>query len=92
MVLKLVVGRTVINKKTGNVTLFAFDKEQGLSEHTAPYDALMQVIDGKVEIKISEKQHNLKSGQIIIMPAGSFYSLKAITSLKMLLTMIRSKK
>jgi quercetin dioxygenase-like cupin family protein len=86
-----VVSRTIIEKKTGTVTLFAFDQGQGLSEHTTPFDALVQVLDGEVEIKISGKSYNLKQGEIIIMPANEPHALSAVKNFKMLLTMIRSK-
>ncbi|HLC16395.1 MAG TPA: cupin domain-containing protein [Thermodesulfovibrionia bacterium] len=85
-----VVSKTIIDKKTGTVTLFAFDQGQGLSEHTAPFDALVQVLDGEVEIKISGKPFHLKQGEMIIMPANEPHSLKAVRPFKMLLTMIRS--
>jgi len=86
-----VVSKTIIEKKTGTVTLFAFDQGQGLSEHTAPFDALVQILDGEVEIKISGKSYNLKQGEIIIMPANEPHALSAVKCFKMLLTMIRSK-
>jgi quercetin dioxygenase-like cupin family protein len=85
-----VVSKTVLNRKTGTVTLFAFDKEQGLSEHTAPFDALVQVIDGEAEIVISGKPLRLKEGEMTIMPANEPHSLKATERFKMVLTMIRS--
>ena len=85
-----VVSKTIIEKKTGTVTLFVFDQGQGLSEHTAPFDALVEVIDGEVEIKISGNPFHLKQGEMIIMPANKPHSLKAVTQIKMLLTMIRS--
>jgi quercetin dioxygenase-like cupin family protein len=85
-----VVSRTLIDKKTGTVTLFAFDKQQGLSEHTAPYDALVQIIDGEAEVTISGKKHQLKQGEMIIMPANKPHALKAIERFKMMLVMIRS--
>ena len=85
-----VVSKTVIEKNTGTVTVFAFDMGQGLSEHTAPFDALVQVLDGEVEIRISGKPFNLKQGDIIIMPANEPHALKAVRNFKMLLTMIRS--
>jgi len=85
-----VVSRTLIDKKTGTVTLFAFDENQGLSEHTAPYDALVYIIDGEVDITISEKLFRLKKGDVIIMPANEPHSLTAKTKFKMLLTMIKS--
>jgi quercetin dioxygenase-like cupin family protein len=84
-----VVSRTLMDKTSGTVTLFAFDKGQGLSEHTAPFDAMVQVLDGEAEIKISGQPFNLKTGQCIIMPADKPHALRAITSFKMLLTMIR---
>ncbi len=85
-----VVSRTLINQKTGTVTLFAFDVGQELSEHTAPYDALVQVLDGETEIKISGQPYQLKAGDAIIMPANDPHAVKALTQFKMLLTMIRS--
>jgi quercetin dioxygenase-like cupin family protein len=85
-----VVSRALIDKKAGTVTLFAFHERQGLSEHTAPYDALAEIIDGEAEITISGKTHRLKAGEIIIMPANQPHSLKANAKFKMLLTMIRS--
>ena len=85
-----VVSKTLIEKNTGTVTLFAFDMGQGLSEHTAPFDALVQVLDGEVEIRISGKPFHLKQGEIIIMPANEPHALKAVNNFKMLLTMIRS--
>lgn len=85
-----IVSRTIIDKKTGTVTLFAFDEGQGLSEHTAPFDALVHLIDGEAEIVISGKSIRLKDGQIVIMPANQPHSVKAIRKFKMILTMIRS--
>jgi len=89
---KSVVSRTLIDKKTGTVTLFAFDGGQGLSEHTAPFDALVYLLDGEAEITISGKSHHVKEGEIIIMPANEPHALKAIKKFKMMLTMIRSTK
>jgi len=86
-----VVSKTIIEKKTGTVTLFAFDQGQGLSEHTAPFDALVQVLEGEVEIKISGKPFHLKQGDIMIMPANEPHALIAVKNFKMLLTMIRSE-
>jgi quercetin dioxygenase-like cupin family protein len=86
-----VVSKTILEKKTGTVTLFAFDKGQGLSEHTAPFDALVQVLDGEVEIKISNKPFLLQQGEMIIMPANEPHALTAVKRFKMLLTMIRSE-
>jgi quercetin dioxygenase-like cupin family protein len=85
-----VVSRTIIEKKTGTVTLFSFDTGQGLSEHTAPFDALVYVLDGEAEITISGKSLCLKEGEMTIMPANQPHALKAIQRFKMLLTMIRS--
>jgi len=85
-----VVSRTVIDRKTGTVTLFAFDREQGLSEHTAPFDAMVYLLDGAAEITISGKSFALKAGEMIIMPANEPHSLKAVEKFKMLLIMIRS--
>lgn len=86
-----VVSKTIIKKKTGTVTLFAFDQGQGLSEHTAPFDAMVQVLDGEVEIKISGKPFLLKQGDMMIMPANQPHALSAVKRFKMLLTMIRSE-
>ncbi len=85
-----VVSRTVINKKTGTVTLFAFDKGQGLSEHTAPFDALVHLLDGRGEVTISGKPLTLKSGEMVIMPANEPHALRAVEKFKMMLVMIRS--
>ncbi|MDD4953838.1 MAG: cupin domain-containing protein [Candidatus Omnitrophica bacterium] len=84
-----VVSREIIRKDAGTVTLFAFDKDQGLSEHTAPYDALVYIADGSAEIKISGKPHIVKKGQMLVMPAHKSHALKAIRRFKMLLIMIR---
>jgi len=85
-----VVSRTLIDKNIGTVTLFSFDKEQGLSEHTAPFDAMVYVFDGKAEIIISGKSHILTKGQIIIMPANDPHALKALERFKMMLIMIKA--
>jgi quercetin dioxygenase-like cupin family protein len=85
-----VISRTLIDKPSGTVTLFAFDKGQGLSEHTAPYDALVHVIDGEVEITISGNPSRVKQGEMLIMPADKPHALKAISSFKMILVMIKS--
>jgi quercetin dioxygenase-like cupin family protein len=84
-----VVSRTLIDKKVGTVTAFAFDEGQGLSEHTAPYDALVEILDGEVEITISGNPMRLEKGEMVIMPANEPHALKAISKYKMLLTMIR---
>jgi quercetin dioxygenase-like cupin family protein len=84
-----VVSKQIIKKGAGNVTLFAFDEGEGLTEHTSPYDALVYVLDGESEISISKKPFNLKSGEMIIMPANEPHALKALKKFKMLLVMIR---
>ncbi|CEP67533.1 RmlC-like jelly roll fold [Moorella glycerini] len=85
-----IVSRTIIDKKSGTVTLFAFAEGQGLSEHTAPYDALVHVLDGEVEITISGRPLHVKPGEAVIMPANQPHALRALTNFKMVLTMIRS--
>jgi quercetin dioxygenase-like cupin family protein len=85
-----VVSKEIIKKDTGTVTLFAFDKSQGLSEHTAPFDALVYILDGKAEITISGKSSDVKAGQAIIMPANKPHALKAIERFKMMLVMIKA--
>jgi quercetin dioxygenase-like cupin family protein len=84
-----VVSRTIIDKKTGTVTFFAFDEGQGLSEHTAPFDAIVNLLDGEADISISGKLFHLQEGEMIIMPANHPHSLKATNKFKMMLTMIR---
>ncbi|MEW6258435.1 MAG: cupin domain-containing protein [Thermodesulfobacteriota bacterium] len=84
-----VVSKTLLKKDTGTVTLFAFDAGQGLSEHTAPFDAMVQVLEGDAEISISGTPFRVAAGQMIVMPAHSPHALKAVTAFKMLLTMIR---
>ena len=85
-----VVSRQVIKAESGNVTLFAFDEGQELSEHTAPFDALVHVLDGQAEISISGKPFLLKAGEAIIMPAGQPHAVKAVGKFKMVLTMIKT--
>ncbi len=85
-----IVSKTLVEKETGTVTLFAFDEGQALSEHTAPFDALVQVSDGEAEIRIAGVAHRLGAGQLIIMPANQSHALKALTPFKMMLTMIRA--
>ena len=85
-----VVSKEIIKKDTGTVTLFAFDKGQGLSEHIAPFDALVYVVEGEPEIIISGKSFSPKVGDVIIMPANKPHSLKAIKRFKMMLVMIKS--
>jgi quercetin dioxygenase-like cupin family protein len=86
-----VVSRQLIKKKTGNVTIFAFDKDEGLSEHTAPFDAMVYVLDGEVEVKIADEKHLLKTGEMIFMPANIPHALYAIKQFKMLLIMIKDQ-
>ncbi len=85
-----VVSREIVRKETGTVTIFAFDKGEGLSEHTAPFDAIVQVVDGTAEIIISGSKNIVKKGEIIIMPANIPHALNAVEKFKMVLTMIRS--
>ena len=86
-----VVSREIIKKELGTVTFFAFDQGQGLSEHSAPFDAMVQIIDGEAEITISGEKHTVKKGEIIIMPANEPHALQAVNSpYKMILTMIKS--
>jgi quercetin dioxygenase-like cupin family protein len=85
-----IVSREIVKKPTGTVTVFAFDMGQSLSEHTAPFDALVQVLEGEVGIIISGKPHCLQGGELILMPANQPHALKALKRFKMLLTMIRS--
>jgi quercetin dioxygenase-like cupin family protein len=85
-----IVSRLILNKKSGSVTLFAFDRNQSLSEHTSPYDAMVLVIDGSAEITISGKSHKLGKGEIIVMPANKPHALRAVDRFKMILTLISS--
>lgn len=84
-----IVSRTLIEKKTGTVTLFAFDAGQSLSEHTAPFDAMVQVLEGELEISIESKPHSVAAGRMIVMPANKPHALSASACSKMLLVMIR---
>ncbi len=84
-----VVSREIIRKQVGTVTLFAFDAGQGLSEHTAPFDALVQVVDGSAEITIGGEVHQVAMGELVLMPAGIPHALQAVVPFKMILTMIR---
>ena len=86
-----VVSRALIDKKVGTVTIFAFDEGQGLSEHAAPYDALVQILDGGAEVRIEGKPFSLKEGEMIILPANRPHALRALSAFKMLLIMIRSE-
>jgi quercetin dioxygenase-like cupin family protein len=85
-----VVSRIVVKRETGTITLFAFDAGQELSEHTAPYDALVQVVDGEAAITVAGQPHRVRTGEMILMPAHQPHALKALSRFKMLLTMIRS--
>ena len=85
---KAVVSRTIIDKKSGTVTLFSFDAGQTLSEHTAPFDAMVYIVDGEAEVAISDKNFHMKEGDMIIMPENRPHSLRAPKRFKMLLTMI----
>ncbi|OGG43284.1 cupin [Candidatus Jorgensenbacteria bacterium RIFCSPLOWO2_12_FULL_42_11] len=85
-----VVSRELLKKSTGSVTIFAFDQGQGLSEHKAPFDALMHIVDGSAKIKISGKTYEVSRGEVIIAPANEPHELKAIEKFKMVLTMLKS--
>lgn len=85
-----VVSRVIVKKPTGNITLFAFDQDQGLSEHTAPFDALVQMVEGEAEITIAGQPHRVRGGEMILLPANQPHALRAVTRYKMVLTMIRS--
>ena len=84
------MSREIVKKSTGTVTAFAFDQGQGLSEHIAPFDALVQILEGEAEITLGGKTNHVQGGQMILMPANIPHALKAITRFKMILTMIRS--
>jgi quercetin dioxygenase-like cupin family protein len=85
-----IVSKTVLKKESGNISLFSFDKGEALSEHTAPFDAMIQVIDGKGEVTVGGKPNILTAGQTIIMPANISHAVKAVERFKMVLTMIKS--
>jgi len=85
-----VVSKTLIDKKIGTLTMFSFGAGQGLSEHTAPFDAVVQVVDGEAEVIINGEPQTVGTGQLIIMPANIPHELKAVKPFKMLLTMIRA--
>jgi quercetin dioxygenase-like cupin family protein len=85
-----IVSREIVKKPAGNVTIFAFDEGQGLSEHTAPFDALVHVLEGEAEIRIAGSLHHLNRDEMILMPAQQPHALKALKKFKMILTMIRS--
>ena len=84
-----VVSRQITKAEAGNVTLFAFDAGQELSEHTAPFDALVHVLDGEAEVRLAGLPHSLRAGDAIIMPADVPHAVRAVTKFKMLLTMVR---
>jgi len=84
-----VVSKKIIKKQTGTVTIYALDQDQGLSEHTEPFDALVYILDGEAEISISGEPYNLKEGEMIIIPGGNPHVLKAVNRLKMMLVMIQ---
>ncbi len=85
-----VVSKELVSKPTGTITLFAFDQGQGLSEHRAPYDALVFVLDGQAEIRVDQKPYNVNKGEMILMPANHPHAVKALSKFKMMLTMIKS--
>jgi quercetin dioxygenase-like cupin family protein len=85
-----IVSREIVKKPTGTVTIFAFDEGQGLSEHTAPFDALVHVLEGEAEVSIDGAPHRVHCGEMILMPAQQPHALKALMRFKMMLTMIRS--
>ncbi len=85
-----IVSKQILKNQAGNITLFSFDKEQGLSEHTASFDAMVQILDGKAEITIGGTSHTMETGQMIIMPADIPHAVYAVEQFKMLLTMVRN--
>jgi quercetin dioxygenase-like cupin family protein len=84
-----VVSREIIRKPSGTMTIFAFDQDEGLTEHTAPFDALVYILEGEAEISIDKKPYVVQSGEMIIMPAGRPHALRALTKFKMLLTLFK---
>lgn len=84
-----IVSKQILKKPNGNITLFAFDKDESLTEHTSPYEAVVYMVDGEMEIKIGGKPHNVKAGELIVMPPNIPHGLKALQQSKMLLTMIK---
>jgi len=84
-----IVSREILKGATGKVTLFAFDEGEGLSEHTSPFNALVQIVEGEAEITVSGQPHRVKTGELILMPAGRPHALKALRRFKMVLTLIR---
>ena len=89
---KAVVSKHVLKKETGNISLFAFDKGEGLSEHKAPFDAVVMIVDGKADVIIDGKSHLLSTGETIIMPANISHALRAVEKFKMVLIMIKSNE
>jgi quercetin dioxygenase-like cupin family protein len=87
-----IVSKEILKKDAGAVTLFAFDQGEGLREHTAPFDALVYIIDGEANIQIDQEEHHLKSDEMIVMPANRPHALKAVTAFKMMLVMIKSPR
>lgn len=87
--LPTVASRMVVNRKAGSITLFSFDEDEGLSEHTAPYDAVVTILDGECEVWVAGKTFQMKEGETIIFPANAPHALSAITRFKMMLIMIR---
>ncbi len=85
-----VVSRVVLKREKGNVTIFAFDEGQGLSEHTSPFDALLQVVEGQAEVTVAGTPIEVKTGDVVLLPSEKPHAVKAITRFKMVLTMIRS--
>ena len=85
-----VVSREILRKKTGTVTVFSFDEGEGLSEHTAPFEAMVYILDGEADIMVNEMVHRVRAGQMIIFPKDAVHSLTAVKRFKMLLVMIRS--
>lgn len=86
-----VISKTLLKKEGGNITLFSFDAGQGLSEHTAPFDAVVHILDGKAEIRIGGEPHTVSAGEVLIMPANISHALHAVERFKMLLVMIKSE-
>lgn len=84
-----IVSKQILKKPNGNITLFAFDKDESLTEHTSPYEAVVYIVDGEMEIKIGGNHYNVKAGEILVMPADIPHGLKATIKSKMLLTMIK---
>ena len=87
-----VVSKEILRKNAGTITAFAFDKGEGLSEHTAPYDAFVHILDGEAEITIAKKKHTVRKGEFLILPANTPHALKAVKRIRMLLVMIWSAK